>query len=83
VKNSEGLQNPEAAWKYEEWLKQCDATPALQCKVTLLYIGDKHNTSSQLKYTGVWAIVKHHPNDSLGDQYVGYKSQYSQWGHIL
>jgi hypothetical protein len=31
----------------------------------------------------VWTVVKHHPNDSLGGQYVGYKSQYSQWGHIL
>jgi hypothetical protein len=83
AKNSEGFQSPEAAGKYEEWPEQRDATSILQCKVTFLYIGHKitHQVSSNMQVCG--AIVKHHPNDSLGDQYISYKSQYRQWGHIL
>jgi hypothetical protein len=83
LKKSEGLKNPEAAGKYEEWLQQRDGTSFLKCQVTVLYIGHKHETPGQFKYTSVGAIVKQHPNDGERYQYVGHKSQYCQWVHTL
>lgn len=70
----EGLKNPEEAGQYEEWLQQRHVTSSLKCQFTVLYIGHKHETPGQFKYTSVWAIIKQHPNDGERYQYVGHKS---------